>query len=145
MARDTVRAFVAAAVTALPSGKQNSFAAQVRPEFVMSVVRHDGMALSLVNAFAAPVRPNGQSLAYHGVEALNREWINMESMYAGLVEEKAAPDVFVVTPHTAALARPSAGEREDVHLYSVASRVVTSVRALMNSIYLVIHRAAAAG
>src|SRR5690606_20480338 len=35
MARDTVRACVTAAVTALPSGKQTSFAAQVRPEFVM--------------------------------------------------------------------------------------------------------------
>ena len=102
-ARDAVRAFLTAAVTALPSGKQNSFAAQVRPELVMAVVRHDGMPLSLVNAFAAPITPDGQRLAYHAAEALSKEWAAMEGMYADLLPDGQAPEVFIATPHRAAL------------------------------------------
>ena len=101
--RDAVRAFLTAAVTALPSGKQNSFAAQVRPELVMAVVRHDGMPLSLVNAFAAPIQPNGKSLAYHATEALAEEWASMEDMYAGLVPNTRESDVFIATPHVSTL------------------------------------------
>ena len=102
-ARDAVRAFLTAAVTALPSGKQNSFAAQVRPEFVMAVVRHDGMPLSLVNAFAAPIRPEGKSLAYHATEALIQHWSDIEGMYAGLLPDSKAAEVFIATPHRDAL------------------------------------------
>ena len=103
-ARDTVRAFLTAAVTALPSGKQNSFAAQVRPELAMAVVRHDRMPLSLVNAFADPVRTNGRSMAYHAAEKLAGHWAEMEAMYAGLLPDEEAPAVFVSTPHRDALA-----------------------------------------
>ncbi len=113
-ARDAVRAFLTAAVTALPSGKQNSFAAQVRPEVVMAVVRRDGMPLSLVNAFAAPVQPKEQSLAYHATEKLAEQWNAMETMYGGLMPDAAPTEVFVATPHVEALDGLSESRKDSV-------------------------------
>lgn len=135
-ARDAIRAFLTAAVCVLPSGKQNSFAAQVRPEFVMAVVRHDGMPLSLVNAFAAPVRPGTHSLAYHAVEALNQEWINMETMFAGLLPNGREPNVFVATPHVNALKQVNEDNDEDRDQtqYTLASHVVSSVKAVIEGV-----------
>ncbi len=125
-ARDTVRAFLTAAVTALPSGKQNSFAAQVRPELVMAVVRHDRMPLSLVNAFADPVRTNGRSMAYHAAEKLAEHWVEMEAMYAGLLPDEQAPAVFVSTPHRDAL--PADGP------HSLDTAWCESVRAVIDGV-----------
>lgn len=113
-ARDAVRAFLTAAVTALPSGKQNSFAARVRPEAVVAVVRHDGMPLSLVNAFAAPVQANAHSLAYSATERLAAHWEQMEGMYAGLLPDTQAADPFVSTVHREALGSLSSAYRGTV-------------------------------
>jgi len=52
----TLEAFLWASVAAIPTGKQNSFAAQNPPSFVLAVVRDAGM-WSLANAFVNPVRP----------------------------------------------------------------------------------------
>ena len=54
---DAVLAFCKAAVAAIPTGKQNSFAAQNPPDWVRLEVRHGSPPRSLVNAFAKPVRP----------------------------------------------------------------------------------------
>jgi CRISPR system Cascade subunit CasC len=54
---DAVVAFCRAAVAAIPTGKQNSFAAQNPPDWVRVVVRHGSAPRSLVNAFSKPVRP----------------------------------------------------------------------------------------
>lgn len=132
--RDAIRAFLTAAVSALPSGKQNSFAAQVRPEFVMAVVRHSGVPLSLVNAFAAPIRPDGHSLVYHGAEALNMEWIKLESMYAGLMPDEEAANVFVATPHSEALTNYPGDGEIDTAQYALSSRVVPNVRAVIDAV-----------
>lgn len=61
---DTVLAFCKAAVSAIPTGKQNSFAAQNPPDWVRLEVRTEGVPRSLVNAFAEPVRPgrDGQDI-----------------------------------------------------------------------------------
>jgi CRISPR system Cascade subunit CasC len=52
-----VRAFVQAFVSAIPTGKQNSMAAHNFPSYAMAVVRENGQALSLANAFLKPARP----------------------------------------------------------------------------------------
>ncbi|MGE4427073.1 MAG: type I-E CRISPR-associated protein Cas7/Cse4/CasC [Solirubrobacteraceae bacterium] len=57
-----VDAFTEAFVTAIPSGKQNSFAARNPPTTVLAVRRRRG-AWNLANAFVAPVAPFG---ATHG-------------------------------------------------------------------------------
>ena len=54
LAKKTVEAFIRASVNAIPTGKQNSFAAQNPPSFVFAVARKSG-AWSLANAFVKPV------------------------------------------------------------------------------------------
>ncbi len=57
LAKKTVEGFLKASVQAIPTGKQSSFAHQNLPEFVLGVVRRDGQAWSLANAFETPVFP----------------------------------------------------------------------------------------
>jgi len=56
-AKRTVEAFIRAAVLAIPTGKQNSMAAQNPPSLVLCDVRDKGEPRSLANAFVEPVRP----------------------------------------------------------------------------------------
>ena len=68
VAMQTARAFLQSFVKAIPSGKQNSMAAQSQPSFGLFVVRDGGVPCSLVNAFCDPITlwktdpedPNGQ-------------------------------------------------------------------------------------
>jgi CRISPR system Cascade subunit CasC len=57
LARKAVEGFLRASLYAVPSGKQNSHAAFNPPSLALAVVRQDGMAWSLANAFEQPVRP----------------------------------------------------------------------------------------
>lgn len=76
LARRTVEAFLRASIAAVPSGKQNSFAAHNPPSLALGVVRRNGFAWSLANAFERPVpmdreggyvRPSARALdAYWG-------------------------------------------------------------------------------
>ena len=54
-ALQTARAFLRAFIEAIPSGKQNSMAAQSQPSFGLFVVREEGVPCSLVNAFCDPI------------------------------------------------------------------------------------------
>lgn len=56
IARDTLTAFLKGAIMAIPSGKQNSFAAHNLPDFVMVEVLEKNIPLSYANAFLKPVR-----------------------------------------------------------------------------------------
>lgn len=94
LTRATVRAFLEAVVRAVPSGKQNSFAAQNPPSLVMGVLRNDA-AWSLANAFVKPVRPsNGHDLIAASVAALDGYWGRLVGMYgdAGVVTRGVALD-----------------------------------------------------
>jgi CRISPR system Cascade subunit CasC len=74
LALTTVEAFLRASVEAVPTGKQNSTAAQNPPSLVFAVVRDRGL-WSLANAFVQPVRPTAQkSLVQNSVEALDAYW-----------------------------------------------------------------------
>lgn len=61
LARKSVDGFLRASLYAVPSGKQNSHAAFNPPSLALAVVRQDGMAWSLANAFEQPVRPGRES------------------------------------------------------------------------------------
>lgn len=76
LARHTVEGFIRAAVAAIPSGKQNSMAAQNRPSFVFAVVRDGGCPASLANAFEEPVRVTERSpgLVNQSVAKLAQHW-----------------------------------------------------------------------
>lgn len=57
LAQKAVSAYIAAAVRAIPTGKQNSMAAHNPPGLVYTSVRHGGMPRSLADAFVKPIRP----------------------------------------------------------------------------------------
>ncbi len=81
LARRGLEAFLKAAILAVPTGKQNSFAAHNPPAFVASVVRERG-AWSLVNAFVQPVRPSERhDLVQASIAALDRYWGKLTDMY----------------------------------------------------------------
>ena len=82
LARRTVEGFLRAAVAAVPSGKQNAFAANNPANFLLAVVRQDGMGWSLTNAFERPVRPRRDSgLVAPSVEALDVYWGRLCQVY----------------------------------------------------------------
>jgi CRISPR system Cascade subunit CasC len=82
LARRTVEGFLRAAVRAVPSGMQNSHAALNPPDFLLGVVRNDGMGWSLANAFERPVRPRGDSgLVVPSVQALDAYWGQLCQIY----------------------------------------------------------------
>lgn len=70
LALSAVEAFTRALALAIPSGKQNSFAAHNPPEFAGMCLRH-ATPLSLANAFEKPVTPRAdQALTEQSVERL---------------------------------------------------------------------------
>jgi len=74
LARRTVEAFLRA-VEAIPTGKQNSFAAHNPPSFRLAVARAGGFAWSLANAFEKPVQPRRDSgLVGPSVTAVETYW-----------------------------------------------------------------------
>ncbi|ACZ40834.1 type I-E CRISPR-associated protein Cas7/Cse4/CasC [Sphaerobacter thermophilus] len=83
LARTTVEAFLWASIHAIPTGKQNSMAAQNPPSFVMAVVRDRGL-WSLANAFVNPVAPaHDGDLIERSVDALEAYWSNLVRVYGG--------------------------------------------------------------
>jgi CRISPR system Cascade subunit CasC len=87
LSRKTLEAFIRASVAAIPTGKQNSMAAQNPPSFVMAVARERGL-WSLANAFLNPVRGDATGdLVRKSIEALDTYWGQLKQMYgkAGIV------------------------------------------------------------
>lgn len=81
LADRTLEAFIRAAVSAIPTGKQNSMAAQNQPSFIMAVVRERGL-WSLANAFVKPVRPAGDTdLVQRSIGELDTYWGKLAAMY----------------------------------------------------------------
>lgn len=88
LAGRTLDAFLRASVAAIPTGKQNSFAAQNPPSFVLAVARERGQ-WSLANAFVKPVRPSAEAdLIQQSLRALDEHWGQLTRMYgtAGIVD-----------------------------------------------------------
>ena len=78
-----IKAFLEAMVYAIPTGKQNSFAAQNLPSFGLFVRRQGGVPISLANAFAKPVRPqkDDDDLVGLSVAALTKHWDALKAVY----------------------------------------------------------------
>jgi len=78
----SVCGFAEASVLAIPTGKQNSMAAQNPPSVVSAVLKSDSRAISFANAFARPVKPSREkSLAQEAGEALINYSVKMKDMY----------------------------------------------------------------
>jgi CRISPR system Cascade subunit CasC len=77
-----VEAFVQAVVRAIPTGKQNTFAAHNPPSFVGTAIRHSG-PLNLANAFEKPITAKqDKSLTTLSVEALTSYESQLATVYA---------------------------------------------------------------
>jgi CRISPR system Cascade subunit CasC len=77
----SVEAFILAFVAAIPTGKQNSMAAQNPPSMVFAVVR-DGRLWSLSNAFVDPVRPGANGgIIKSSISALENYWEKLAAVY----------------------------------------------------------------
>lgn len=81
IARRTVEAFLQASVEAIPTGKQNTFAAHNPPSFVMAAVREEGAPWSLANAFEKPVRANSRGIVEESIDAFANYWSQLSRMY----------------------------------------------------------------
>lgn len=93
LAKKTVRGFLKASALAIPSGKQNSFAAQNPPSFMLVVVRKNAGTWSMANAFEKPVNSYGEtSLLDASIEALDGYWQEVQ----GFFEDPAEPIVAMV-------------------------------------------------
>jgi CRISPR system Cascade subunit CasC len=82
LCRRTIESFIRAAVAAIPTGKQNSMAAQNVPSLIFAVVRNGGSPWSLANAFEKPVYPDkNHSLVEKSVSTLDFHWGNLCKVY----------------------------------------------------------------
>lgn len=78
---ETIGAFVRAAIAAVPTGKQNSHAAQQRPSFIFAVARR-GNRCSLANAFVKPVAPDAKNdLVGKSIGELARHYGELTGVY----------------------------------------------------------------
>jgi CRISPR system Cascade subunit CasC len=82
LARNTVVGFTAALAKAVPTGKQNAFAAQTPPAMVLVVVREDGQAWSLANAFEQPINKTyDNGILGASMKAFDTHWHQLNSVY----------------------------------------------------------------
>ncbi len=100
LARRSLEAFVRASIEAVPTGKQNTFAAHNPPDLILAVVRERGQ-WSLANAFVRPVQPRGeQDLVAGSIAALDRYW--------GKLATGFGTDGIIATPYWSMLDEPLA-------------------------------------
>lgn len=81
---EAARAWVQASIQAIPSARQNTFAAFTPPSLVLSASRTSGNPLSLANAFVRPVRPgtrDGEDLLAESAKALAKHLDEVTTMY----------------------------------------------------------------
>jgi CRISPR system Cascade subunit CasC len=75
LAQRTVEGFLRAAIDAIPTGKQNSFAAQNPTSLAVALVREDGKSWNLANAFEEPVHARRDTgLIRPSIKALDDYW-----------------------------------------------------------------------
>jgi len=99
LARFTVEAFLHASIEAIPTGKQNTFAAQNPPSFIFAVVREKGMPWSLANAFEKPVWTNGKGWIEESIKRLAEYWGKLSKMYGDHAEKHWISEFEGELPH----------------------------------------------
>ncbi len=82
VAQRTVAAFLRSAIDAIPTGKQNAFAAQNPTSFALAVIRRDGMCWNLANAFETPIQPKkGDGYIGESITKLDALWGALADFY----------------------------------------------------------------
>lgn len=86
LTKTTISAFIEAAATAAPTGKQNSFATRARAEYILCEVGNQ-QPRSLSTAFLNPV--HGTDIFKQSVTRLNETMENMDKVYEKCAEFRA--------------------------------------------------------
>ena len=123
LAAKSVEAFLRASATAIPTGKQNTFAAHNPPDFILASVRECGAAVSLANAFVQPARPEGAA-------DLTRVSVNRLKDYSDKVAAVYGADGYAVGPVYCGLTVPDVQDGRWTHVASLAElieKVMTGV------------------
>jgi CRISPR system Cascade subunit CasC len=82
LAGRTVIAFLRSAIDAIPTGKQNAFAAQNPTSFALAVVRRDGMCWNLANAFETPIQhKKGEGYISESITKMDALWGALARFY----------------------------------------------------------------
>ncbi|MGE4405172.1 type I-E CRISPR-associated protein Cas7/Cse4/CasC [Pseudomonas sp.] len=103
-------AFTQAVVRAIPSGKQNTFAAHNLPSFVGVCLRHTG-PLSLANAFEKPIAPrHDAALSSLSVSELAKHESKLAAVYADDRDQWAYLDLSEAWPQQKGFAVQNLGE-----------------------------------
>lgn len=122
LASEAVEAFLKASIDAIPTGKQNSMAAQNPPSLVFIVVRDRGL-WSLSNAFLRPVRATGgDDLVTASIAALGDYWGRLTEMYG----RPAGAWLGIATVHPDSLG--SLTEKDKVKVESVPALVEAALK-----------------
>lgn len=129
LARKTVGAFISASARAIPTGKQNSFAAHNPPSLVFAVVRNDS-PWSLANAFVKPVdgRYGKGDLIEQSVRRLDSEWDMLCAAYGaeGVLSKSA------LLLHEAVTDGTTSAHDHDTPLKHLETDRVDSLRSLID-------------
>jgi len=81
-AEECLKEFLLASSSAMPTGKQNTFASHQPCDFILVSVRHKGAPLSLANAFVQPVRPTrDKDLTQASVDAMKAYYDKVHAVY----------------------------------------------------------------
>jgi CRISPR system Cascade subunit CasC len=87
------RSFVWASIRAIPTGKQNSMAAQNPPSLVLAVLRDGTAPVSLTNAFVKPAKPEAdQDLVTRSIQKLGEQWGRIGAVYGDAPKVKVWAD-----------------------------------------------------
>lgn len=96
--KEVVAAFIRASLEAVPAARQNSANANVRPRFVLGLMKEEGQPIQLVNAFEKPVwGGGGYSIVDRSIECLKAEHESLKKTWAIESEEICIPDVDIET------------------------------------------------
>lgn len=78
---DAARAYTKSVSEAIPSGKQNTFAAHNAPSLILVVIRRNQPLRNLANAFETPVPAKGGGYTATSMERLADYWQAMDAAY----------------------------------------------------------------
>ncbi len=82
LAVEGILGFIEGTIQAIPTGKQNTFAANNPPAYVLITASEKGMPVSLANAFEKPVMPkSGLSLSEQSTNTLLEYFDQMKTVY----------------------------------------------------------------
>jgi CRISPR system Cascade subunit CasC len=90
-----VIAFLRSAIDAIPTGKQNAFAAQNPTSFALAVVRRDGMCWNLANAFETPIQQK------KGEGYISESIVKMDALWGALARFYDDADVVALSAYDA--------------------------------------------